>query len=351
MESTCATLTGQFWSCQSTLQAVQQRYQASLRKADVGCSTFDGSGLLVDELKRGAHRASELLSTLEQDTKIFADLVSIIEALEASQEKNVLKLMELQQENGDLKEEVNTLRGRLTTAEQSVVQLETEKAQLEFLQTLPSHDRRSGHSSTDVDKILETPMDKIAVADRPIPLSLLNSGRRGSAEVRRRVLPFRIRDSEERETKSPGIPPTALNYTVLNGSIDGEDLDELGDKLSWYESIMRQLQEILGAELDDPDITYHEESNKIVERAKRMIEYREMIPAYEQKIDELQKKNAQLLRTQDAVRKSIKENINLSSHSQPESRDSSSTRLLSTSNLCNPSINLPSNSFRRKNSR
>lgn len=124
-------------------------------------------------------------------------------------------------------------------------------------------------------------MDKIAVADRPIPLSLLNSGRRASAEAKRRVLPFRIRDSEDRETKSPGILPSALNYTVLNGSIDGEDLDELGDKLSWYESIMRQLQEILGAELDDPDITYHEESNKIVERAKRMIEYREMIPAYE----------------------------------------------------------------------
>ena len=123
-------------------------------------------------------------------------------------------------------------------------------------------------------------MDRIAVADRPIPLSVLNSGRRASAEQARRVL-FRIRDSEEREGKSPGMPPSALNYSVLNGSINGEDLDELGDKLSWYESIMRQLQEILGAELDDPDMTYHEESSKIVERAKRMTEYRDMIVSYE----------------------------------------------------------------------
>jgi hypothetical protein len=68
---------------------------------------------------------------------------------------------------------------------------------------------------------------------------------------------------------------------TMGDAIDGDELDELTDKLSWYESIMRQLQQIFCTELDDPDVTYHEESSKIVERAKRMVEYREMVRDYE----------------------------------------------------------------------
>ena len=74
----------------------------------------------------------------------------MIEALEASQDQHVYRLTKLQQENGELKEEVSMLRRRLSASEQNVIQLESEKAQLEFLQTLPCHDSRQSHSTTSV---------------------------------------------------------------------------------------------------------------------------------------------------------------------------------------------------------
>lgn len=82
--------------------------------------------------------------------------------------------------------------------------------------------------------------------------------------------------------KAPG------NYTIMFNNTfgaDGEDIDleELSDKLSWYESVIRKLQTIFGTENDDPDVTYHQECTKVLERAKRMLQYRDMIRDYEVK--------------------------------------------------------------------
>lgn len=116
----------------------------------------------------------------------------------------------------------------------------------------------------------------------------------------RRKTMFRLGDCKENSFTACGSAKKNGDMTVfLDQSmiLDADDLDleELTDKLSWYESVMHQLQDILGAQLDDPDADYQQESWKIVERAKRMVEYKVMIRDYEVRlliVSELQIKTA-----------------------------------------------------------
>lgn len=116
------------------------------------------------------------------------------------------------------------------------------------------------------------------------PSIACSDGRNGLAK-RRATMRFCDSKDNSPSVRGPPLKVQNGNYTMCmhQSMINGDDLDleELTDKLSWHESIMRQLQEILGAHVDDPDASYHQESLKIVERAKRMVEYKSIIQDYE----------------------------------------------------------------------
>ncbi|OQV24872.1 hypothetical protein BV898_01458 [Hypsibius exemplaris] len=287
--------------CNSHLLALHTEFSTSLDRIATRTAVPYGERFALFN----AHHLQQMLARETQDNQTFMDLMRIAEILEGDRKRLLNEKHALTEENMSLKDEVSRLQRKMVVCEETIEQLQSEKQQLQFMNDLHTLENEAMDGRISVisskDMFAQTPEVKSSYGFSPSARSLLNHS---GGHRQRRFL----RESEDRSplaVSKSAVGRSVGNFTMCMGetAIEVDELDELTDKLGWYESIMRQLQGIFETELDDPDVTYHEESTKIVERAKRMVEYRAMVHDYEKTIHELQKSNAQMHAEREELRK------------------------------------------------
>ncbi|XP_055346355.1 uncharacterized protein LOC129593885 isoform X2 [Paramacrobiotus metropolitanus] len=272
-----------------------------------------------EERALGAQIVQEL-----QTQEVFMDLWKHMDTMESMNASLLVKLQAVTQENEDLRDQLEHAQKELGVAQDNIAQLETDKQELDFLYQLKVSecDELNARISEEFDDAEQRIFSLEPFSPRSKPRT--NSGSKrtpliSGSGVQTKTSVFRQHDYKE-NSPSARMPLTDVgNLTMrFNGlanqtlGTDDIDLEELTDKLSWYESVVRQLHTILAVEMDDPDATYHQECTKVLERAKRAMEYRDIIRDYEVMIGESKGEIERLRQTRDSLleeaEKSEKEN-------------------------------------------
>ncbi|OQV18284.1 Kinesin light chain [Hypsibius exemplaris] len=112
----------------------------------------DGGNHVIEEKAKYVRSGITLLDTGVQDAQFLVELKKYLDTLEADKVKLKAQVRRLFQENAWLRDELGTTQQKLQASEQNVVQLETEKQQLEFMNQLKKYDTgESGDQPTPSD--------------------------------------------------------------------------------------------------------------------------------------------------------------------------------------------------------